>query len=176
MTQITSTEWAAWVQAIGSIVAILAAIGISAWQNHVDTNRRRMEQRGYSKRLMSVTHKIAYDIYLTLHNIEQLRSNPLKNETRIMRDFNRSKLGRLEMALHAIPIHNLGTITAVEQVMIIFSQLEAANELLAPEPADMKHHIDHVPCSEIYGRSWRPIVEACRVASYTLRGEVLNYT
>ena len=32
MSNLTSSEWAAWVQAIGSIIAILGAAGIAVWQ------------------------------------------------------------------------------------------------------------------------------------------------
>lgn len=33
-TNLTSSEWAAWVQAVGSIVAVISAAGIAIWQSH----------------------------------------------------------------------------------------------------------------------------------------------
>lgn len=33
-TNLTSSEWAAWVQAVGSIIAVISAAGIAIWQSH----------------------------------------------------------------------------------------------------------------------------------------------
>lgn len=33
LSSLTSSEWASWVQAIGSIAAILGAVGIAVWQS-----------------------------------------------------------------------------------------------------------------------------------------------
>lgn len=49
-------DWPAWVQAVGSIVAIIAAIAIAAWQNHQSdkdrlaiVNARKASQRNVGK-------------------------------------------------------------------------------------------------------------------------------
>ncbi len=49
-TNLSSAELAAWVQAIGTIVAISAAIGIAWWQNHSDRARRDREASEATRR------------------------------------------------------------------------------------------------------------------------------
>ena len=39
----TSVEWAAWMQAVGSVVAILAAVAIAWWQHHEATSARERD-------------------------------------------------------------------------------------------------------------------------------------
>ena len=43
-SNLTSTEWAAWLQAIGSILAILGATGIAVWQARKQHNILRSEK------------------------------------------------------------------------------------------------------------------------------------
>lgn len=41
----TAVDWPAWVQAIGSVVAIFAAVGVAAWQSHASEKARRVDQQ-----------------------------------------------------------------------------------------------------------------------------------
>ena len=51
ITNIASSEWPAWVQAIGSIVAIIGAAGIAIWQSK--------KQHQNSLELLSAEHRLA---------------------------------------------------------------------------------------------------------------------
>lgn len=52
-------ECAAWVQAWGSIIAILAAIGIAAWQRHQDHVRERTRERATQLRMLDTILALA---------------------------------------------------------------------------------------------------------------------
>jgi len=45
MTGLTSAEWAAWVQAVGSVLAILAAIAVAWWSRHQEQKARMYDMR-----------------------------------------------------------------------------------------------------------------------------------
>lgn len=47
----TNVEWAAWVQAVGSVVAIFAAIAIAWWQHHKAENSRKALDRARAQSL-----------------------------------------------------------------------------------------------------------------------------
>lgn len=60
---LTSTEWAAWVQAVGSVLAIIAAIALAWWQDHRATRQREamaLEQR-------ELQESQARSLVLTIH-------------------------------------------------------------------------------------------------------------
>lgn len=59
MTNLSSAEWAAWVQAVGSVIAIFVAIGVSYWQHRAQERRdRRREAQDVENMLDSIHDEI----------------------------------------------------------------------------------------------------------------------
>lgn len=64
----TSVEWAAWVQAIGSILAIVGAVGIAIWQS----------RRQHRSAVELIAHEQAHQKYELATTLHTLSSNCLK--------------------------------------------------------------------------------------------------
>lgn len=59
MTNLSSSEWAAWVQAVGSVAAILVAVGVSYLQHWAQERRdRRREAQDVENMLYSIQDEI----------------------------------------------------------------------------------------------------------------------
>ena len=112
-TNLTSAELAAWVQAIGSVVAIIAAALIAIWQGRIQYRNalaiHRAEQRHTRVELSKTLYVLASNYakamaYFTgqlsdreaVHNIA---------EGRVHFDF--GELSRIDAAISGIPLHNL---------------------------------------------------------------------
>lgn len=61
----TSSEWAAWVQAIGSIAAILAAIAIAAYQQNKSARSRHSEKQSLATDLAILIFEEVYEWHLS---------------------------------------------------------------------------------------------------------------
>lgn len=108
-----STEWASWVQAVGSIVAIGAAAGIAIWQSR--------KQHKSSLELLRTEHRFARTevartlLVLSTNSLRLLKSYAaqLANSDAVHKAadgriyFDLNELRVVEGAVHAIPLHTL---------------------------------------------------------------------
>lgn len=112
-TNLTSSELAAWVQAIGSVVAIIAAASIAVWQGRKQYRNalalHRAEQRHTRVELAKTLSVLAKNsakaiAYLT----GQLSSRQAIHDiAEGLVHFDFGELSRLDTAISGIPLHNL---------------------------------------------------------------------
>lgn len=133
LTNLSSSDWAAWVQAIGSIVAIFGTMYIAIWQS------RRQHQ--VSLAVMRAEHKLARtELARTLlalsincsrateHVVKQLPDRESVHrigEQEVHFDFNELRI--IESAVIAIPLHSLPH-TLVSLTMILSSTVRQLRE------------------------------------------------
>ena len=113
LSEMTSSEWAAWVQAVGSIAAVFGAAGIAIWQaNRQQKNSLallRTEQRlgrvELAKALLALSQnclRLLDHLAAQLHDREAFCNIA---DGRVHVDFN--ELSVAEGAVHDIPLHSL---------------------------------------------------------------------
>lgn len=112
-SNMTSAEWAAWVQALGSIIAILGATGTAVWQARKQHNNalelHRAEQRYARTELAKTLSTLAQNcskamVFLTgqvkdreaVHNVAEGHIH-----------FDLGGIERLDAAITTIPLHSL---------------------------------------------------------------------
>lgn len=84
----TPSEWAAWVQAVGSVLAILAAVGIALWQHHVaqrsrllaDVERRNTEE-ARARSLALGIHGTVSNLAFSLEKVAELPDDAKRSVT-----------------------------------------------------------------------------------------------
>jgi hypothetical protein len=76
-----SIEWPAWVQAVGSVLAILAAIGIAMWQRQVERADRKVANASAAKSLGVVV----------LREVRELRNRLLKAPNKVREPFHETQ-------------------------------------------------------------------------------------
>lgn len=104
-TSKTSVEWPAWVQAVGSVLAIFAAIGIAMWQRQAERADRRLDNASAAKSLAVVV----------LREVRELRNRLLKAPNKVRVPFHESQ-GKPVATIHipqqlwdvAPALHTLG--------------------------------------------------------------------
>jgi hypothetical protein len=113
LPNLTSSEWAAWVQAIGSIAAIIGAAWIAIWQSR--------KQHKSSLELLRTEHKlvrieVAQALSFLSSNAQRLLNSYTKElsdreflhkvaERKIYYDLNELKI--VEGAVHSMPLHEI---------------------------------------------------------------------
>lgn len=113
LSEMTSSEWAAWVQAVGSIAAVFGAAGIAIWQARQQHKNSlallRTEQRlgrvELAKALLSLSQNC---LRLLDHLAAQFPDREAVYniaEGKVHVDFN--ELSVVEGAVHDIPLHSL---------------------------------------------------------------------
>jgi len=112
-TGLTSSEWAAWVQAIGSIAAIAGAVGIAIWQSR--------KQHQTSLAALKAQHSLArLEAARALQELSIAAHRLLEHSTKAFPDrqavhdtaegrrfFDFGELRVIEGALQAVPLHAL---------------------------------------------------------------------
>ncbi len=113
MSNLTSGEWAAWVQAIGSIVAIISAAGIAIWQSnkqHQSALKLHEEEQRYSRLETAKTLAVlTTNSYKTVcHFMQQLSSREeIHNYADGTKYLDIGQLVYLEKTLESIPLYSL---------------------------------------------------------------------
>lgn len=107
----------AWVQAIGSVLAILAAVGIAAWQNHVSRRLQRRQAEIARHERVSGIGGLLEGLYSELWEAMNASSGGGWHD--YIRDrFDPDRLQRAIDALERAPVHEVGNwriVTAVTQ-------------------------------------------------------------
>lgn len=113
VSNLTSSEWAAWVQAIGSILAIIGATAIAIWQSN--------KQQKNSLELLSTEHRLArLEVAQALLSLSTNSLRLLKNYTERLPDrgaihdighgathLDTNELRVVEGAIQTIPLYSL---------------------------------------------------------------------
>ncbi len=113
ISNLTSPEWAAWVQAIGSILAIIGATGVAIWQSN--------KQHKNSLELLSIEHRLArLEVAQALLSLSKSSLRLLKNYAKQLPDrsaihnighgvthLDTDELKVVEGAVQTIPLHSL---------------------------------------------------------------------
>ena len=112
-TNLTSSEWASWVQAIGTIVAVMGAGGIAVWQSRaqhasaeaLDKETRRHAQMELAKSLLTIARNC---LKATTFFAAEMSSRELiyKIASR-ERHFDFGELYHLENTTSGIPLYSL---------------------------------------------------------------------
>ena len=113
LTGLTSSEWAAWVQAIGSIAAIVGAVGVAVWQS-------RQQHRTSMATLKAERSFVRIEAARALQELSTGALRLLEHSTKAFPDrqavhdtaegrrfFDFGELRVIEGAVQAIPLHTL---------------------------------------------------------------------
>lgn len=115
LSNLSSQDWAAWVQAIGSIGAVLAAFIVSNRQfKHallLETEKRARSDARLVDSVMAIAEE-GKTVAEQGHRIVAWNECPIDWE-----DYNRAKLAAAYNALYAIPIHTLPSSELVRDVV-----------------------------------------------------------
>ena len=112
-SNLTSAEWAAWVQAIGSIVAILVAVLVAVWQSgkqHKNALNRHIVEQRYAKTELAKTLLVLAErcTKVVTYLADQVGSREAIYEI-VEGDtyFDLEEVSRLDVAIAGIPVQNL---------------------------------------------------------------------
>ena len=113
LSNLTSSEWAAWVQAVGSIAAILGSVGVAIWQagrlhkNSLELLRteKRLGRTELAQALLSLGTNCLRLLEHCAAQFPDRESVHNAAEGRVHFDLNELKI--VEGAVHAIPLHSL---------------------------------------------------------------------
>lgn len=124
MSNLTSSEWAAWVQAVGSVAAIIAAACIAVWQSRkqhetsfaLHKEEQRHTRLELAKTLAALSRNCAKAVAYSTAQIPDRESIFKIAEGETYFDF--GQLETIRSAVAAIPLHNLPH-TLVSHTMIL---------------------------------------------------------
>ena len=133
LSNLTSSEWASWVQAIGSIAAIIGAIFIAGWQTrrqHLDALRLMAEEKRQSR----------LELARTLLVLSRNSLSALNHLTDSMKDreavhvigeggvhYDIEQIRRIDTSLAAIPLHDLPS-SLVTHTMVVSATVRQYRE------------------------------------------------
>jgi hypothetical protein len=100
-------QWAAWIQAIGSIIAIVASAVLVWWQHHLEAGRESKKEAQKRYDFISAVTAVVHDIAGLIESAAQAANNPEERENYFSDDSDRRKLSDCLHALNAIPAHEL---------------------------------------------------------------------
>lgn len=112
-SNLTSTEWAAWVQAVGSILAIVIATGIAVWVAHRQHNNalalhaaeQRYAKSETTKTLLVLAQNCAKAVATVIGQVDDRAAVYEIAEGRAHCDI--EEIARLDLAIMGIPVHNI---------------------------------------------------------------------
>jgi hypothetical protein len=110
---LNKSEWAGWVQAVGSIVALGLALYIMNRQNKhaiqlvLDSDLRALRRRGES--VMVLIQHAVYDTQILAEQLPEVVSRANTEEILAMLNLSRRKISEAKSMLIAIPAHELGS-------------------------------------------------------------------
>lgn len=107
------SEWASWVQAIGSIAALAVALYIMSRQNKnairlvLDSDMRALRRRGQC--VAAIVHNAAIDAAILADSFEEVCRRDVDEEIRALHRISSTKITEAKVALLAVPAHDLGS-------------------------------------------------------------------
>jgi len=120
---------AAWVQAVGSVLAIFAAVAIAAWQHWADRRNQELAQRNEDLRLADIMRHLVQTSALALAGIAKARTDPNIYWTDEDHASIQRTLREVLKALQGIPVANVPSILSAFVLTRARISLEEACEL-----------------------------------------------
>lgn len=108
-----SADFASWVQAVGTVVALFVAIGIPLWQ----VERQRQERIEQRQAVHGVAKRLGEVVVVTLQDIAQLVPVPI-DWARASLPTHIALIERLSLSLAGFPLHSLSADAALTMVHI----------------------------------------------------------
>lgn len=113
LTNLSSSEWAAWVQAIGSIAAVIGTALVAIWQSRkqhqislaVLRTEHRLQREETSKALLVISRNTSREIVRVIGQLHDRDAVHSIAEKSVYFDFNEVRV--LEHAILGIPLHSL---------------------------------------------------------------------
>jgi len=112
-SNLTSTEWAAWVQAVGSILAIFSAAGLAVWvaqKQHKSALAIHIAEQRYTrsettKTLLVLAQNCTKAVSVVIGQVDNRAAIYEIGEGRAHCDI--EEIARLDLAIMGIPVHNI---------------------------------------------------------------------
>jgi hypothetical protein len=133
LTNLSSSEWAAWVQAIGSIAAVVGTALVAIWQSRrqhhsslmILRTEHRLQREELSKALLVISRNTSREIVRVIEQLHDRDAVHSAAEKLIYFDFNEIQV--LERAILDIPLHSLPH-NLISLVMILNSTVRQFRE------------------------------------------------
>lgn len=122
----------AWVQAVGSIIAILVAVALPAWQHHAAQRAAEDERRAEAARLSTIAMTLCYAVFAYAVKTGRTRSDPLHVELQQEREVQAQALSDMMEALRSFPLASLPSANLVRIVTTILSGAAALHRFTRP--------------------------------------------
>lgn len=124
----TSTDIAAWVQAIGSIIAIVASVGLVVWQNRVNDRQRRRDLMDADARQLEAAFQIVGGAAMVCQNYAAVAEDLIALPESISKFV--AQLGAINDAMAAIDHTRVGGYVGIEAILTSLSISRAVVELI----------------------------------------------
>lgn len=138
ISNLTGSEWPAWVQAIGSIVAIFGATGIAIWQSK--------KQHDNSLKLLSAEHRLArLEVAQALLSLSTSSLRLLKNYTKQLPD--RSAVHNVADGIIHLDLNELKVVEGAVQTIPLYSlphQLVSLTMMVGSTIRQFREHVELV--------------------------------
>lgn len=122
----------AWVQAVGSVLTILFAVRIAAWQNQRAQALAAAERHGKAL-VMVQTISVLTDLYASeAHSINAAMQRPVAaTNSFLSRVQPESQFRSTEQSALAIPLHDLPDVASVELAISLLNHIRATRSVIA---------------------------------------------
>lgn len=145
-----SGKWAAWVQAIGSILGISVAIAVPAWQHRKAEDLRSKHIRLHNFRVLRLLSVLSERAFQQANTVGAARSKSGRTEKAEDRIKQRSTFIKIAEEVDAIPLLEVPTYEAVEY----FARLKQFLGEAIDEVGDVSTLSLAIETGEPYGKPW----------------------
>lgn len=166
-------DLAAWVQAVGSVVAIGASATLVWWQARNDRRRDQRAEREKAKRYLLAAILPVEDMSSIAEEIGISRSRPDGIETIDARERQSKQLKLFLGRLHQVPLYELPSAHAMERVMgaLHFGEM-ALTYVDDPDGCRYETNLGDRHCHVAYGRHWQSTYAYMKDFAVYLRWEL----
>lgn len=155
LTNLSSSEWAAWVQAVGSIAAIALTATLVFVQHMLEKQRDALNQRETDRRLLTIALSVARDAKNVAYEIGMFRSAESGKETGQHRQGFRQDVELALESARALHLMQLPTASAVTSVVRIQSELKRALRMIDSfRESTGTSNEPILTCGNEYGQPW----------------------
>lgn len=127
---------AAWVQAVGSVVAIGIAIAVPAFQHMADTRRKELHDRQEAGRLLGITAQLATSCLGTMVTIYEVRSNEDHRESQAERRIQYQAITDVLTCLEGIPMERMPSAGAARRLLGLRFAIRSGLDIVEHERPD----------------------------------------
>ena len=127
---------AAWVQAVGSVVAIGIAIAVPAVQHRADSRRKALHDRQDAGRLLGIAAQLATSCLATMVAIYQARRNVDHQESQEERRIQYQAITDVLACLEGIPMERMPSAGAARRLLGLRFAIRSASDIIEHERPD----------------------------------------